>query len=170
MSKVDQRFNNQTVTYFSKPIRTLHMANTIQSIIRRIAQRHKAAARRDGRILVMDDEEMLRDLSAKILRRFGYEVATAADGHEAIELYKKAKRKKPFDAVIMDLSVPNGLGGKETIGRLRELDPNVKAILSSGSPKSHPVLVNYKNYGFSATIDKPFEFRELKDILKRLIH
>ncbi len=146
------------------------MTNTIRSIIRRIAQRQKATARRDGKILIVDDEEMLRDLGAKVLSRFGYEVTTAADGHEAIELYKKAKRKKPFDAVIMDLSIPNGLGGRETIGRLRKLDPNVKAILSSGSPKSDPVLANYETYGFSAAVAKPFEFRELKEVLKKLIH
>ena len=146
------------------------MKGIIKDIAVRIARKRSEKARRDGRILVMDDEEMLRDLSAQVLTRFGYEVTTASDGQEAIELYKKAKRKKPFDAVIMDLCVPNGLGGKETISRLREFDPNVKAIISSASPQNHPVLANYRTYGFSASIRKPLEYRSLMDILKRLIN
>ncbi|MFQ5649892.1 MAG: response regulator [bacterium] len=146
------------------------LKKTLQETLLRVIRHRRERARRNRSILVMDDEEMLRDLSAKILTRFGYRVTTAADGREAIQLYKKAKRKKPFDAVIMDLTIPNGMGGKETIGKLREFDPNVKAIISSGCSRDHPVIANYRTYGFSAAISKPFEFRDLNAVIRKLIN
>src|SRR3989337_4603952 len=85
------------------------------------------------KILVMDDYDMIRDVAGKMLTKLGYEVDFARDGSEAIELYKKSKNSgHPFDAVIIDLTIPGGMGGRETMQQLFEVDPYVKAIVSSG--------------------------------------
>lgn len=124
----------------------------------------------DCKILVMDDEEFLRLLSAEYLRKLGYKVITAADGREAIELYKNArKERKPFDVVIMDLTIPGGLGGRETIAKLRKIDPGVKAVITSGH-LSDPIMADYKNFGFRAVIKKPFNINDLDRILSKIIH
>jgi PAS domain S-box-containing protein len=124
-----------------------------------------------GRLLVMDDEEELLNIISEMLVIFGYEVETAKDGAEAIDRYMKAKSgDKPFDAVIMDLTVPNGLGGRDAIRRLRELDPQVRAIVSSGYSLD-PVMANYRQYGFVGIIPKPYRMeelrRELEDVLSK---
>ena len=86
-----------------------------------------------GRILFMDDEETIRKFAREILSAFGYEVECVKDGHSAIASYRAAmERGQPFDGVILDLTIPGGLGGKETVQQLLALDPKVKAIVSSG--------------------------------------
>ena len=106
--------------------------------------------RGEGKILVMDDEEIIRDLTQELLVNLGYEVVVAKDGGEAIQHYQDALAKgRPFDALIMDLTVPSGMGGIEAIKRLQELDPQVKAIVSSGY-SNDPVMSDYKRYGFKA--------------------
>jgi len=123
----------------------------------------------NGKILVMDDEEAIRDLACKILDKFGYEVAVAIDGAEAIELYKEAKESNsPFDAVIMDLTIPGGIGGKEAIYMLREIDPEVKAIVSSGY-SNDPILTDFRSYGFNGVISKPYGIKELNAVLSNVI-
>ncbi len=114
-----------------------------------------------GRVLIMDDEEVVRDIMGEILRNLGYEVAFAPDGAAAIAQYQAAlASSRRFDVVIMDLTVPGGMGGKETVQRLREIDPRVKAIASSGY--SHdPVMAGFREYGFSAAIAKPFNVAAL---------
>jgi CheY-like chemotaxis protein len=123
----------------------------------------------EGKILVMDDDEVVRDVAGEILRNIGYEVEFARDGAEAIELYKQAKgSNKPFDVVLMDLTVPGGMGGKEAIRKLLEIDPEVKAIVSSGY--SHePIMSDYNQYGFSAAIAKPYKVQELSEIFHKVI-
>ena len=121
-----------------------------------------------GRVLVMDDEEMLRDLTSRCLTRLGYKVTTARNGQEVIRLFKQSMDSRPYDAVIMDLTVPGGLGGKETIVELRKIDPNVKAIIASGY-LDDPVLNDYKKYGFSAVIRKPFHINELYKTLNKIL-
>ncbi len=102
----------------------------------------------DGKVLVMDDEEVMRTSVGEFLKTAGYEVELAADGNKAIELYKKAmESSKPFDAVILDLTIRGGMGGKETIKKLLELDPDVKAIVTSGY-SNDPVMANFREYGF----------------------
>ncbi len=124
-----------------------------------------------GRVLVMDDEEAIRTTMRAILTRLGYEVAFAADGAEAIELYRNSmdKRGTPFDVVIMDLTIAGGMGGKEAVKELIQLDPNVKAIVSSGYSKD-PVMADYKQYGFSGVIAKPFRIRDLSEVVHRVIN
>jgi PAS domain S-box-containing protein len=126
---------------------------------------HRAGAR----ILVMDDEEILRRLAREILTHFGYESEVASDGAEAIEIYRREKEAgRPFDAVIMDLTVPGGMGGKEAIKRLREIDPEVKAIVSSGY-SNDPVLSYFRDYGFDGIVAKPYDIHELVHALDRLL-
>ncbi|MEW5801423.1 MAG: PAS domain S-box protein [bacterium] len=121
------------------------------------------------KILFMDDQKIIRDMVRRMLAHLKYEVELASDGHEAVELFKKAKAlKQPFDAVILDLTIPGGQGGKEAIQILREIDPQVKAIVSSGY-SNDPVMSDYKRYGFSGVVVKPYDFAELTEALSRLI-
>mgnify|MGYP001098699542 CR=1 FL=1 len=122
-----------------------------------------------GRILLMDDERYIRNLLDRMLDSIGYEVTLATDGVEAIELYREAKDSgRPYDAVILDLTVPGGMGGKVAIQRLKEIDPEVKAIVSSGY-SDDPVLSDFGEYGFSGFIAKPYRIRELSSVLHKVI-
>ena len=121
------------------------------------------------KILVMDDEEMIREMLSSMLSTAGYKVELASNGAEAIKRYAKAKEsEQPFDAVILDLTVPGGMGGKETIEKLLEIDPGVIAIVSSGY-STDPIMSKFKKYGFSAVITKPYSAGELERTLQRLI-
>lgn len=122
-----------------------------------------------GKILVLDDDELIRELTHTILSSFGYEVFTVSDGTEAIDSYKKAKELgKPFDAVIMDLTIPGGMGAKETIGVLSSFDPNVRAIISSGY-SSNSIVTDFAEHGFKGAIVKPYGVKELSSILNSII-
>lgn len=114
------------------------------------------------RILVMDDEEMIRELLRELLSTFGHEVESAAEGGEAISLYGAALRSgKPFDLVIVDLLVPpGGISGLDTIRSLRALNPGVRAIVASGYLQN-PVLTNYREHGFVGMVTKPYSVSEL---------
>ena len=121
-----------------------------------------------GRILIMDDEKHIRTLVSEMLTRMGYETAEAKDGSEAIKKYRQAMASdQPFDAVILDLTIPGGMGGQETMVRLTEIDKHVKAIVSSGY-SSDPVMSNYREYGFIAAVKKPYVIKELSDAIKNL--
>jgi len=122
-----------------------------------------------GKILVMDDEKMIRDVVGDMLGILGYEAEFAKDGAEAVELYKKAEQSvRPFDAVIMDLTVPGGMGGKEAVRKLAEIDPEVKAIVSSGY-SDDPVMADFRKYGFSNVVAKPYNIKELGDALYEVL-
>jgi len=117
--------------------------------------------RGEGKILVMDDEAIVRDVTGQILKHLGYDAEFAGDGSEAIELYRKAKESgKPFDLVIMDLTVPGGMGGKEAILRLIEIDPDVRAIVSSGY-SDNLVMSDFRQYGFKGVVAKPYKIQQL---------
>lgn len=118
-----------------------------------------------GKILVMDDEEYVRDVAGQMLTKIGHDVEYAKDGSEALELYKKARESgKPFDAVILDLTVRGGMGGEETIKKLLEIDPGVRTIVSSGY-SNDPVISNYKQFGFRGILNKPYKIYEVKKII-----
>ena len=114
------------------------------------------------RILVMDDEELIRELLRELLTTFGHEVESAAEGGEAVDLYGAALHAgKPFDLVIVDLLVPpGGMNGMETIRALRALNPGVRAIVASGYLQN-PVLTNYREHGFVGMVTKPYSVSEL---------
>ena len=123
----------------------------------------------NGRILAMDDELQIRTLLSAILRHFGYDTTTVADGVEAIREYQEARAKgRPYAAVIMDLTIPGGMGGKETIRALREIEPNIKAIVCSGY-SNDPVLADYQKYGFIARVEKPYRMQELGKALRAVL-
>lgn len=130
----------------------------------------KEEVRLNGRILVMDDEAALRTTISTMLKRLGFEhIEVAASGEEAMDLYKKAlQAKQPFDVVILDLTVPGGMGGRETIEKLREVDPKVIAIVSSGYA-NEAIMADYTKYGFKGVIVKPYTFDELKSTLHELM-
>ncbi len=122
-----------------------------------------------GRVLLMDDEERIRELAGEMLAILGFEVVMAQDGAEAVELYRAhLNSSNPFTLVIMDLTVPGGLGGAEAIKLLLEMDPNVKAIVSSGY-SNDPIMSEYKRYGFSGVVGKPYNVKELSNVLARVL-
>ena len=123
----------------------------------------------EGRVLVMDDQKFVQVVARRMLSSLGYEVETAADGAEAIELYRAARDSDhPFDAVILDLTVPGGMGGKEVVRRLIEIDPQARCIVSSGYSED-AVIANFSGYGFRAALSKPYEIRELAATLLKAL-
>ncbi|OHD64767.1 MAG: hypothetical protein A2176_10585 [Spirochaetes bacterium RBG_13_51_14] len=121
-----------------------------------------------GTVLLMDDEEMVLDVGQRILTRLGFAAVGARDGQEAIALYKKAKQSgRPFDFVIMDLTVPGGMGGKEAIKVLKEFDPGIKAIVSSGY-SIDPVMANFREFGFTGVVAKPYTIEDLREVIRRI--
>ena len=121
------------------------------------------------RILVMDDESAIRELTAQLLSTMGYEVTAVPDGSEAVRIYERAARKgEHFRAVILDATVRGGLGGVETIERLRSIDPDVNAIICSGY-SDEAALSEFLSYGFRGALAKPFTRRELADVLEKTL-
>ncbi|MEW6715822.1 MAG: response regulator, partial [Nitrospirota bacterium] len=122
-----------------------------------------------GRILLMDDDEIVRDATGNMLIELGYEAVMAEDGMSAIELYREAKAAgKPYDMVILDMTIPGGMGGKETIRELLKLDPHVKAIVSSGY-SDDPVMAEFEKYGFTAVIKKPYNIQDISALLHKIV-
>ncbi|MEW5909160.1 MAG: ATP-binding protein, partial [Thermodesulfobacteriota bacterium] len=121
-----------------------------------------------GKILFMDDEEIVREVVGEMLKQIGYSVKFAKDGSEAVELYQKAKGAgHPFQAVILDVTVRAGMGAKETMKRLQEIDPEVKAFVSSGYT-DEPVMVDFGKYGFKGSLSKPFNINRLQEVLTHI--
>jgi PAS domain S-box-containing protein len=122
-----------------------------------------------GRILLMDDEEMVREIAGEMLVFLGYEVEFAENGDQALKLYSAAMETgAPFDAVIMDLTIPGGMGGREAIVRLREIDPRVKAIVSSGY-SNDPIMGHYEEFGFVGVFTKPYRLDDMSQALHKVI-
>jgi len=123
-----------------------------------------------GKILIMDDEEEVRMTTGDILKRLGYTIEFADDGALAIELYRKALDSgRPFDAVIMDLTVPGGMGGKDAVLKLLDMDREVNAIVSSGY-SNDPIMADFRKYGFKGMVTKPYRIRDLGVTLHEVLN
>jgi CheY-like chemotaxis protein len=119
-------------------------------------------------LLVMDDEEMIRELAAAMLDDLGYRVTVCANGEEAVALYKSAfESGMPFSAVIMDLTIPGGMGGREAAALLRDIDPQARLIVSSGY-SNDPIMADYRQYGFSSVVLKPYGIDEIGKALNSI--
>ena len=122
-----------------------------------------------GKVLLMDDEQIILDVTMEVLKFLGYGVMFASEGAAAIDLYKNEKAAGvPFDMVILDLSVPDGMGGKEAIALLKAFDPEVNAVVSTGF-SNDPVVLDFASYGFSGKLTKPYKINDLKKVLEQLI-
>ena len=120
------------------------------------------------KILVMDDELVLQEIAVEMLSLLGHSVVSVSDGREAVKIYTEAfKNNQAFDLIIVDLTIPGGMGGLETFEKLRELNPAVKVIVSSGY-STDPVMANYADYGFAGVIAKPYLVSEVKDTVNRV--
>ncbi len=120
-----------------------------------------------GKILVMDDEELVLDTAAALFDFMGFKVEKAENGSEAIRVYREAMKNEPFSAVVMDLTIPGGMGGKEAVKEILKFDPDAIVIVSSGY-SSDPVMAEFKQYGFKGRIKKPYNLEELSALLKSL--
>ncbi len=127
-----------------------------------------AASGRGRRVLLMDDDRDVRSIGAQLLQALGYDVVEAAGGEDALRLYEQARTKRPFEAVILDLTVPGGMGGKECVHKLKARDPNVRAIVATGY-YTDPILAEYEAYGFRASVQKPYRLEELAAALTQVL-
>ncbi len=120
-------------------------------------------------ILLMDDETAIQEVAKAMLEKLGHRVSVVGDGRQAIEVYKKAlENNDKFDAVVMDLTIPGGMGGKEAIKVLRQIDPQIVAIVSSGY-SNDPIMASYKEFGFNAIMSKPYTVSELAIALQKAL-
>ncbi|MCF6246666.1 MAG: PAS domain S-box protein [Desulfobacula sp.] len=134
-------------------------------------QKQKSFAKKkisfQANILIMDDDAMLRNVAKEMLATFGHEVALAADGEEAVKLYQKSMNSGKFDLVIMDLTIPGGMGGKEAVQKVLDIDPAAKVIVSSGY-SNDPIMANFKDFGFCSAIVKPYRLQELSKLIDQV--
>jgi len=122
------------------------------------------------RILLMDDEQMILDIVSRMLGHLGYEVTTCTDGSQAIAAFAKAKsHSEPFDVVMMDLVIPNGVGGQDAVHTIKKIDPGAKVIASSGHLE-HPVMLDHKKFGFNAVLEKPYKLEKLQQVIEAVIN
>ncbi|MBN1163938.1 MAG: response regulator [Candidatus Krumholzibacteriota bacterium] len=122
-----------------------------------------------GKVLFMDDNEILRDVVPQMLVKMGYRVGVAADGEEAVSQYKKALAEgSPYQVVILDLKVDKGMNGLDAMRILIREFPGVTVLLSSGHPND-PAMIDHQKYGFKGTIDKPYTKSELEKCLQMYI-
>jgi CheY-like chemotaxis protein len=128
-----------------------------------------AGADQGGRVLFMDDEEPILLMAEKLMRRMGLEFESAAHGEGAIQLYQDAMAAgRPFDLVVMDLTIPGGMGGREAISMLRQIDPAVRAIVSSGY-SSDLAMADFRKHGFRGMVAKPYDVTELASVIRNVL-
>jgi len=119
-------------------------------------------------VLLMDDDEQICTIGSLFLKNFGYEVECASDGKQALAAYSQAYAKgSPFCMVFLDLNIPGGMGGKETMEKLLAMNSSVRGVVTSGD-STDPVFVQYHAHGFSGALAKPFNLAEFKKVLERL--
>lgn len=136
--------------------------------IQEIEDKRRSEHAGHGRILVMDDQELILNMIRMMLDRMGYETESATDGAKAIELYREAyEAGTPFDLVILDLTVPGGMGGAETMAELLKIDAKVKAVVSSGY-SNDPIMANHQDYGFCGVAPKPYSMEHLAELFNEI--
>jgi PAS domain S-box-containing protein len=145
---------------------------TLPSLGRSSATESKAPGRDEKgpvNVLIMDDEEQVREILQDMLTELGYHSECAENGAVAIDLYRKRKEEgSPFSVAILDLTIPGGMGGKEAIRTMREIDPDVRAVVSSGY-STDPVMANYREYGFREVLGKPYRLQDMERIMQRVL-
>jgi PAS domain S-box-containing protein len=121
------------------------------------------------RVLLMDDEQMILDIVSRMLTHLGYEVSICTDGAQAIALFAKAKSNgQPFDVVLMDLVIPNGVGGQDAVHTIKKIDPHAKVIASSGHLE-HPAMIDHQKFSFVAVLEKPYKLERLQQVIDAVI-
>jgi CheY-like chemotaxis protein len=122
-----------------------------------------------GHILIMDDEAQIRKVLGEMVQTCGYSFQVVPDGEQALHMFRQSQSGgEPFSAVILDLTIPGGLGGKEVVKEMLSLDPHLRAIVVSGY-SNDPVLANYEDYGFKGRVAKPFNLVDLSIVLNSVI-
>ncbi|MDH3349015.1 MAG: PAS domain S-box protein [Desulfobulbaceae bacterium] len=123
-----------------------------------------------GKILIMDDEKSVLNIAEQILTHLGHTISCVDEGEKAIEIYRQAfETGDPFDLTIMDLTIPNGMGGKKAVKNILEINPEARVIVASGYCND-PVMANYKKYGFSGCLNKPFQLKEMNKLIQQTLH
>jgi PAS domain S-box-containing protein len=146
----------------------IYLPSCPQRIIEEITGKDEGLFAGRGRVLLMDDDEGVRRIAGAMLQQLGYDVDYARNGEEAIERYRRGKDSgKRIDAVILDLTVQGGMGGEKALGKLREIDPELKAVISSGYA-DNPVMKDFRAFGFLGAIAKPYTFEKLAELLGRI--
>ena len=141
----------------------------VEGVLSELSRRSSELMSGSGKVLLMDDEQIIRAVGSEMLQLLGYEVVCARDGAEAVELYRQAlERGLAFDAVILDLTIPGGMGGKEAVSKILSLDPTAAAIVSSGYSNDQ-VISEYRRYGFRGAVCKPYRLQELSAILHEVL-
>ncbi|WP_205747819.1 response regulator [Desulforhopalus sp. IMCC35007] len=121
------------------------------------------------KILVMDDEDMVGEIACQMLDFLGFDAVHVFDGQAAVETFQVHKNNgEPFNAVIMDLTIPGGMGGKEAVTEILAVDATAKVFVSSGY-STDPAMVNYREFGFTGVIVKPFDLAAIQEILDKLV-
>jgi len=147
----------------------IYLPAFVEAAAPEIAAPGKELKKGRGRILIMDDEEIIRVLAIRALTKLGYAVESFPDSSQTVERYRQTwGTPQAFDAVILDLTIPGGEGGKEVISELKEINPDVRAVVSSGY-SSDPIMALYKEYGFSGVLPKPYSIEEFSEVLYGLL-
>ena len=148
---------------------TIHLPASVDKADESESLQQRECVKINKRILVMDDELLVRAVTSKMLEHLGYDVTLSEDVKQVIAMYKEAKETdQPFDAVILDLTIPGGSGGKVAIKELKKIDPHIKAIISSGYTND-PILSTFHTYGFCGAIVKPYSLEKLKISLEEAL-
>ncbi|MEN8134828.1 MAG: ATP-binding protein [Thermodesulfobacteriota bacterium] len=148
---------------------TIYLPASEKTIVQKQRSSGKDKSSSQAKILIMDDDEMVRTVAKEMLVQLGHEVALAAGGEEALEFYQESmKSDKHFDLVVLDITIPGGMGGQEAVRKILNIDPEAKVIVSSGY-SNDPIMANFKNYGFCSAIVKPYQLQELSKVINQLL-
>lgn len=159
--EVESQLGRGTTFHLWLPVATQPVAEKVAEIV--------SGARLHARVLFMDDEKPIREMTRLFMARLNLECELAVDGAEAVRKFREAREaKRPFDVVLMDLTVPGGMGGREALDQLRKIDPLVRAIVSSGYSQD-PVMANYRAHGFLGILPKPYDLGQLRQVLADIL-